>query len=384
MTPLDQTGPLLAALIGLLVWLVVLVGLYLWYAFALSRLFPRLGGEAWKGWVPILNDMEVLVRGGVPGYSIVFAFIPFVNFYYIYLRIVAVHRIGTRLGRGAGMTVLGMLVPPLWATLLARATTVVGTPLEQRVVGYAPSASGVPLVAPSGVPGTSGVPVVAPGGAHAASGGVGMPHPAGVVPPVPAASQALAAPAAPQPVAPQPVASQPAIAPAAVAPAPATAPLVPPVPAAPASIAPAPISAPPAATPAPTLGSALDDDDAFAETVVVQRRPRIRYRLDVEGGPSIPLSSDTVVLGRRPVTGEPGTQDVAVPDTTRTLSKVHARLHRTDDGWIITDLASTNGVVVVDDAGNETLLDRGASALVRSRFILGTVALSLVEESGRA
>lgn len=339
MTPLDQTGPLLAALIGLLVWLVVLVGLYLWYAFALSRLFPRLGGEAWKGWVPILNDMEVLVRGGVPGYSIVFAFIPFVNFYYLYLRIVAVHRIGTRLGRGAGMTVLGMLVPPLWATLLARATTVVGTPLEQRVVGYAPSASGVPLVAPSGVPGTSGVPVVAPGGAHAASGGVGMPHPAGVVPPVPAA---------------------------------------------PASIAPAPISAPPAATPAPTLGSALDDDDAFAETVVVQRRPRIRYRLDVEGGPSIPLSSDTVVLGRRPVTGEPGTQDVAVPDTTRTLSKVHARLHRTDDGWIITDLASTNGVVVVDDAGNETLLDRGASALVRSRFILGTVALSLVEESGRA
>src|SRR5690606_29428651 len=91
MTPLSDAGPAIAAVIGLLIWLLVAVGLYLWYAFALAKLFPKLGAESWKGWVPVLNDMEILVRGGVPGWSIVFAFIPFVSFYYLYLRIVAAH-----------------------------------------------------------------------------------------------------------------------------------------------------------------------------------------------------------------------------------------------------------------------------------------------------
>jgi predicted component of type VI protein secretion system len=100
----------------------------------------------------------------------------------------------------------------------------------------------------------------------------------------------------------------------------------------------------------------------------------------VEGGPSLPLSADTVVLGRKPATGAPGTQDLAVPDTTRTLSKVHARVERAEEGWIITDLESTNGVVVVAVDGTETLLERGASAPLTGRFVLGKVAMSIVEE----
>jgi hypothetical protein len=127
-----------------------------------------------------------------------------------------------------------------------------------------------------------------------------------------------------------------------------------------------------------------DDDEDFGETIVVDRRPRIRYRLEIEGGPSIALTADTVVLGRKPATGEPGTQDVAVPDTTRTLSKVHARLRLGEDGWVITDLESTNGVVVVAGDGEETLLDRGASAPVTGRFVLGKVGMSVVEEGAKA
>jgi hypothetical protein len=99
----------------------VLVGLavYVWYAWALSRLFPRIDGEGWKGWVPVLNEAEILARGGVPAWSVVFYFIPLVQLYGIYLKVVATHRINKRFGRGAGMTVLAILLPPVWATVLA-------------------------------------------------------------------------------------------------------------------------------------------------------------------------------------------------------------------------------------------------------------------------
>jgi hypothetical protein len=157
------------------------------------------------------------------------------------------------------------------------------------------------------------------------------------------------------------------------APAPVT---VRPVPPSPAVGAP---SAAPTASPAESA-----DDDEFGETIVVDRRPRIRAVLQVEGGPAIPLTADRVVLGRKPAGGAPGTQDLAVPDTTRTLSKVHARVERGEEGWIITDLESTNGVVVVASDGTETLLDRGASSPVTGRFILGKVAMSIVEEGASA
>jgi pSer/pThr/pTyr-binding forkhead associated (FHA) protein len=63
---------------------------------------------------------------------------------------------------------------------------------------------------------------------------------------------------------------------------------------------------------------------------------------------------------------------------------VHARLERGDAGWVVTDLESTNGVVVVSADGTETLLERGESAPVTGRFILGKVAMSLVEEGAKA
>src|SRR5690606_35385302 len=140
--------------------------------------------EGWKGWVPILNEMEILVRGGAPAYSIVFAFIPFVNLYYVYLRILAAHRIGALFGRGAGMTVLGVLIAPLWATLLAASQPVAGAPLAQRVPCDAPQPGAAPsLFAPAASP------------AAAASTPSGEPAPV-ITPPAPPDPPAPSAPAA--------------------------------------------------------------------------------------------------------------------------------------------------------------------------------------------
>ncbi|WP_311246161.1 DUF5684 domain-containing protein [Microbacterium sp. WCS2018Hpa-23] len=116
--PVDTGYATMLAIVG---GLGVLIGIaiYVWYAYALSRLFPRIDGEGWKGWVPILNEAEILARGGVPAWSVVFYFIPIVQLYGIYLKVVATHRINQRFGRGAGMTVLAILLPPVWATVLA-------------------------------------------------------------------------------------------------------------------------------------------------------------------------------------------------------------------------------------------------------------------------
>ncbi len=111
MLPVLGVGGAVAVVLGIAIWV--------WYAIALSRLFPRLGGEGWKGWVPVLNEAEILARGGVPAWGVVFVFIPVVQLYGLYLKIVATHRIGARFRHGAGFTLLAILIPPLWATLLA-------------------------------------------------------------------------------------------------------------------------------------------------------------------------------------------------------------------------------------------------------------------------
>lgn len=119
MTPSAESGLLSMLLIGWGVGLLLGLGIYVWYAVALSRLFPRIGGEAWKGWVPVLNEAEILARGGVAAWKVVFFLIPIVQIYGIYLKVIATHRINEQFGRGAGSTVLAILLPPVWASILA-------------------------------------------------------------------------------------------------------------------------------------------------------------------------------------------------------------------------------------------------------------------------
>lgn len=678
------------------------IGVYVWYAFALSKLFPKLEQEAWKGWVPVLNEATILQIGGRPAWNVVFYFLPIVQLYGLYLKVLATHSINKRFGRGAGFTVLAVLLPPVWATLLAwgappypegdrlaslhgprrvgtDAARAAGAPSAQGYLappiphggpvppaatgsyapesfapaafrpdppapGYAPQGFVPQPPAPAGLPPqgafdprfsddpapdatipapyrpaaqpvdpATGLPVEThgqpaspppaaplpisqglidsvPGAApHAeavspnaepaqpigsAQTGASAPPatpapPFGVAPPAPAfggapvpASDAPApvqpfgaalpvtpgagqspppfpaAPPAPsipavQPVAPaHPEASvaqeDPArSAPAQQAPAPpapawpdasapaqaaasaqadhsqlatpvtaqepvahtqapvaadsaspmppapqvdpeeswATVASVPVAPAAPPAPTPAPpalgdasaeapafgdaprddatseLSAPPAsAPPAPApsasapasapeveapepfaepqrlrgsgLGTRADraasirpvpvvlpvpetpvpvpapsaapvpaaDDDDLEATVVVQRSRGPRRVLVLDDGRTFALSATSIVIGRNPE-GEPGEQRLAVPDKTRTLSKTHARLVVQGDEWRLTDLHSTNGVVVVADDGAETLLDAGESVTGAGRFVLGEVGMHVAMES---
>lgn len=398
---------------GLAVGLAILAGIgglfalavYVWYAFALSRLFPRIGGEGWKGWVPVLNEAEILARGGVAAWKVVFFFIPIVQLYGLYLKIVATHRINARFGRGAGSTVLAVLLPPVWASLLAWG--VPPYPEGERLAALQPGPrrSAPPAQTPTPDAGVRTVASFAPPSVTSAQAAGPAPLPPSavrLVPPVPP-TPITGAPSAVTPAPPPPAWSAP---PAPVAP-PVASPAQPPVRPAPSSEVMTPpivlststgpqaqarVTAPEQDPPSATSGDADADelektivvprrmDEALEATVVVARRRGIRRSLVLDDGRSFSLSGASVVIGRNP-TGDPGEQRLAISDTTQTLSKTHARLVVQDDEWRLTDLDSTNGVVIVADDGTETLLDRGESVVGNGRFVLGEVGMRVVAET---
>jgi len=155
------------------------------------------------------------------------------------------------------------------------------------------------------------------------------------------------------------------------------------VPAQPAYRDPAPhTAAPPVVTPPDlvpaTLGTPDSDED---HTLVVARPPRVVWSLVLDSGAYLPLDSASVVLGRAPGRKVEGSPALAVPDDTKTLSKVHARLDRDGEVWSITDLGSTNGVVIGEGAEERTL-GANESAVVTGRFVLGELGLR-IERSER-
>lgn len=296
--------------------------LFVWHAVALSRLFPRLGGEGWKGWVPVLNEAEILTRGGVPGWAVVFFFIPLVQFYGLYLKVVAVHRLNVRFRHGKGLTVLGILLPPLWATLLARAGD---DPMPE-----AAEKPRVDAVRALPDPGRSTK-------ARDASGyAIPIPAPleAALIDDVPIEREPAPAEPFPDPAVPEE---------------------------APALLTAAPVAeAPPTAAPTPPTPAAASPS----------------WQLMLDDGTALVLTSSQVVLGRRPASGQPE-QLLSVPDTTRTLSKTHARLEYDGSSWYLTDLNSTNGSRVASASGWTTLTP-GIRVPLAGPFQLGDVGAQVI------
>ncbi|MFF2052859.1 DUF5684 domain-containing protein [Leifsonia sp. NPDC058194] len=351
---------LVAGLVGLITGLAI----FLWYAAALSRVFARRNVEPWRAWVPVLNEAEILRLGGRPAWTVVFFFIPVVWVYAIVLRALAAHRIGRTFGRGAGSTVLAVVLPPVWATVLAATREPVAA--EERPAPRAePSEPRPEPVAPAAI-------VEPP---------VALAPPAPVAPPVPITPPPDLVAAAPPPEQHVPSAAAPSAEPDADL-APIRTPFMDaPEPAAPEPVVPEPV--------APTIAPAeertdidIELDDDAAETIVVERAAVVTWTLVTDAGDRHPLEADVVVLGRRPAGEEPGVQYLAVPDTSRTLSKQHACLTRQGDGWIVTDLQSTNGVFLELD-GVERQLAPGDSASVSGRLLLGTVGLRIEREDAR-
>jgi hypothetical protein len=334
---------------GTLFALAVVAAWHVWYALALARVFAAHDTEPWRAWVPVLNEAELLRIGREDPVKAALLLVPLVNLYAIVLKAVAAARIGRAQERPAGLVALAVILPPLWATLLA-------APRRQRpaVVAAAPAPVAAPAVA------------------------------AGVRPGVVAAPEAPVA--APLPPAPGPAAGAAAPPPVPLAPAPPTgAPAAAPAPAVPAGPQPQVVRAP-AAEPGQPLtrrrAAALrrEGGDAVDDATAVVRAPS-GWEVLLPSGDAVAVTAPVVVLGRNP-RPEDGAQTVAVADTTRTVSKRHARLDWDGRSWTITDLDSTNGVSLTGPDGEDRMLTPGQPAAVTERFTLGDAPLILRRATG--
>jgi len=130
-----------------------------------------------------------------------------------------------------------------------------------------------------------------------------------------------------------------------------------------------PDAAPPAAAPST---ADLPDEDEVDQTVMV-RRKKITWQLVPASSTPVPLTADVVVLGRRPIADPsfPQAQLIAVQDDARTVSKTHARLELRGEKWLVTDLGSTNGVLVRTLMGEEVEVEPGTELEAGERFFLG-------------
>lgn len=387
---------------------IVAVGVYVWIALALTAVFRKAGAAPWKAWVPVLNAWTlfelagmrgwwaaviaggaIVVGGGAVALSGILgaaaleasfggdpggaqaalaaaAAFPALLWLVVLvpaliLQIRMLLGVNRGFGLGVGHTVLGVLLFPVWASIvgwgsarwLGPAAPAASAP-PQAAMPAAPAAPAVPALAdftsrPAPAPAFGDTPVF---GSAPAFGGNG----AFEAPSTPPAFSAGPAPSFGAPSRPAPNPWAPPGAPTA-----STAP------------ASALLPAPAAAAQAP---SAPATGEVEERTVLAGRR-LTAWSLVLPGGNRVGLHGDAVVLGRNPVAPAraPQAQTVAVDDVTRTVSKTHALLTLSASGWVVTDLDSTNGVFVgaSPDAGAEVV----GSAAVDGRFFLGDARFEL-------
>ena len=433
-----------------LAWTVAWLALYVWTAASLSAVFRKAGEEGWQAWVPVLNIVVLLRLGGLSGWWALLLLLPVAGTLAVAVLVwIACSRINTAFGVGIGMTVLAVLLFPVWSSVLGwgsarwlgREQRAPG-PLRSRS-GSAPAATPVPA---SASPTYGGLPLdsIPP---RPTSFPAAPPVASPAIRPVPAAPPVASPPTRPVPAATAgrdsdedigyprrevPAGSRRAVAaetdqseseqagqmrdaetsrtPATATPSNGHDPWAPPefsLPVRTPRYSPVPgdggfsdtSAAVSAVVGAPSLGAPMsarssvsalneepelpDAESAFDETIIATRR-RTPWMLHTPLGAPIAVSSDVLIIGRRP-SSDPDyahAQLVPVADETRTMSKTHARLHLTADGWSITDLDSTNGVVLISPDGAETELVPNQPEPVTETFLLGDAELRLARSSG--
>jgi hypothetical protein len=124
-----------------------------------------------------------------------------------------------------------------------------------------------------------------------------------------------------------------------------------------------------------------DEQDILEETIIA-RRKRTDWALVPPTGEPVALSSEVVILGRRPAADpdHPSAQLVSIQDGT--VSKTHARLELRGDKWYVTDLDSTNGVLFATVMGTEVEAPAGVEVEAGDRFLLGDAEVRLRRSDG--
>jgi hypothetical protein len=111
---------LLFVFVGIIVYLVLILGSYALYCWMLARIFRKAGVEQWKAWVPIYNVWVLLEMGGQPGWWAILTLVPGANIAALVFSCIAIYHLGAGFGKpGAGWLLLYLFLPIVWLIILA-------------------------------------------------------------------------------------------------------------------------------------------------------------------------------------------------------------------------------------------------------------------------
>lgn len=119
-------------------------------------------------------------------------------------------------------------------------------------------------------------------------------------------------------------------------------------------------------------------DEELDNTQLSQRSREQTWRISIDGAGEVTFTATDILIGRKPSTRpeHPQSELVTVPDSTKTVSKTHARMVLRGDQWVIIDLESTNGVFVETPRGEHRVV-AGSEITVTGKFSLGDLRLNL-------
>lgn len=408
-----------------LIYLVLVTVGYVWVSLALAAVFGKVGEARGQAWIPVWNLAVVLRLGGFAPWLIL---IPVVN---LVLLLIACHRIGLAFGYGPAMTVVAALWFPIWASVLGWGNAVWSgvvktgsriwadepTPLPRVTFADEPTDPIQSAVAPPSMmaddhlrwgttapqladDGAADSPAIDDPAAEAKEGDVmtdteaeETPEPSRSTPvPAPAPSAPITAVdlvaaafdrpfdddlgiqrvRASQPPAPTPVAStprpEPVAAPEAAVAQPTEAPTT------------SPDTPEKAAPSSRRVTRPVIEETTELDQTMLASRFRQNWAIVGRDGQTVELTGNTVVAGRKPgpQRAYPDAQLVIVPDNSRTVSKAHALLRLVRGVWMVRDLGSTNGVILVGADGTERLLGPDQEEPLTERFFLGDAEFTLV------
>ena len=126
----------------------------------------------------------------------------------------------------------------------------------------------------------------------------------------------------------------------------------------------------------------IPDEEDVLEHTIIARRKRTDWTLVPPTGDPVALTSEVVILGRRPTSDPAFPAAQLVPIQDGTVSKTHARLRLRDDKWYVTDLDSTNGVLFATVMGTEVEVPPGQEVEAGDRFLLGDAEVRLQRSDG--
>lgn len=133
--------------VAIVVWLVLLLGIYALFAWVLGRIFQKAGIEAWKAWVPIYNYWVLLELGRQPGWIAVLILVPLANVVAAVFMAIAAYKISIGFGKDGMWVLVYIFVPFIWLLIFAFDSSrwqPWRIPTPEAPFGYAPPPGATP------------------------------------------------------------------------------------------------------------------------------------------------------------------------------------------------------------------------------------------------